>query len=154
MKYEERITKAVELFNSGYNCAQSVTVAFADLYGLTKEQALHVSASFGGGIGRMRETCGAACGMFILAGFEKAAKDGADKDGKAANYALVQRLAEEFKKRNGALTCRELLGLDEEKKESSVPSERNATYYATRPCAKIVKEAAHLWCDYLNGTFK
>ena len=68
---EERIDRAVELFKSGYNCSQSVVTAFADLYDLTEEQALRISASFGAGIGRMRETCGAACGMFILAGLQK-----------------------------------------------------------------------------------
>ena len=62
---EDRIQKAVELFKSGYNCSQSVVAAFADMYGFTQEQALRMSASFGGGIGRMRETCGAACGMFL-----------------------------------------------------------------------------------------
>ena len=67
---EDRIQKAVELFKSGYNCSQSVVAAFADMYGFTQEQALRMSASFGGGIGRMRETCGAACGMFLVAGLE------------------------------------------------------------------------------------
>ena len=67
---EERIQKAVELFKAGYNCSQSVCAAFADLYGYTPEQALRMSASFGGGIGRMRLTCGAACGIFLLAGLE------------------------------------------------------------------------------------
>ena len=68
---EDRINNAVQLFKSGYNCSQSVFVAFADLYGYSEEQALRISASFGAGIGRMRETCGAACGMFLLAGLEK-----------------------------------------------------------------------------------
>ena len=62
---EERIEKAVELFKEGYNCSQSVVAAFADMYGFTPEQALKVSASFGGGIGRMRQTCGAACGSVV-----------------------------------------------------------------------------------------
>ena len=65
---EDRIQRAVEFFKSGYNCSQSVVAAFADMYGFTEEQAFRMSASFGGGIGRMRETCGAACGMFLLAG--------------------------------------------------------------------------------------
>ena len=65
---EDRIQKAVELFKSGYNCSQSVVAAFADMYGFTQEQALRMAASFGGGIGRMRETCGAACGLFLVAG--------------------------------------------------------------------------------------
>ena len=65
VREEDRVAKAVALFREGYNCSQSVVTAFADLYGFTREQALHMSASFGGGIGRMRETCGAACGMFL-----------------------------------------------------------------------------------------
>lgn len=81
------------------------------MYGFTEEQAFRMSASFGGGIGRMRQTCGAACGMFLLAGLEKGAVEGKDREGKAANYALVQELAAEFKKRNGSLICAELLGL-------------------------------------------
>ena len=105
---EDRIQRAVEFFKSGYNCSQSVVAAFADMYGFTEEQAFRMSASFGGGIGRMRETCGAACGMFLLAGLETGATDGADKEGKAANYALVQELAAEFRKRNGSLNCGEL----------------------------------------------
>ncbi|MBO7635180.1 MAG: C_GCAxxG_C_C family protein, partial [Paludibacteraceae bacterium] len=75
---EKRIAKAVELFKSGYNCSQSVVGAFADEFGLTEEQALKVSASFGGGIGRMRETCGAACGMFLLAGLKYGTTDPKD----------------------------------------------------------------------------
>ena len=93
MTMKDRVEKAVELFKSGYNCSQSVVAAFADMYGFTQEQALRMSASFGGGIGRMRQTCGAACGMFLLAGLEKGAVDGKDREGKAANYALVQQLA-------------------------------------------------------------
>ena len=105
---EDRIQKAVELFKSGYNCSQSVVAAFADMYGFTQEQALRMGASFGGGIGRMRETCGAACGMFLVAGLETGATEATDREGKAANYAVVQELAAEFKKRNGSLICGEL----------------------------------------------
>ena len=82
MTMKDRVEKAVELFKSGYNCSQSVVAAFADMYGFTQEQALRMSASFGGGIGRMRQTCGAACGMFLLAGLEKGAVDGKDREGK------------------------------------------------------------------------
>lgn len=147
---EDRIQRAIELFKSGYNCSQSVVVAFADMYGFTEEQALRMSASFGGGIGRMRETCGAACGLFLLAGLEKGATDGADKKGKAANYALVQELAAEFKKRNGSLNCGELLGLRKKTVVSSIPEERTDQYYAKRPCTKMVEEAARIWVEYLK----
>ena len=74
MTKEERIAKAVALFKEGYNCSQSVVGAYADLYGFTPEQAFRMSASFGAGIGRMRMTCGAACGMFLLAGLERSAQ--------------------------------------------------------------------------------
>ena len=148
---EERIEKAVALFKEGYNCSQSVVAAFADRYGFTREQALRMSASFGGGIGRMRETCGAACGLFMLAGLETGAVDGADREGKAANYALVQQLAEEFKKRNGALKCAELVGLSKKEPVVSTPEARTPQYYAKRPCVKMVEEAARIWCEYLEN---
>lgn len=147
---EDRIEKAVELFKSGYNCSQSVVAAFADMYGLSEEQAFRIAASFGGGIGRMRETCGAACGMFLLAGLETGAIDAADREGKAANYALVQELAGEFKNRNGSLICAELLGLRKTHPVSSLPEERTMQYYAKRPCAKMVEEAARIWVEYLE----
>ena len=104
---EDRIQRAVELFRQGYNCSQSVCAAFADEYGYTFEQALRMSASFGGGIGRMRMTCGAACGMFILAGLETGCVEGKDREGKEANYRLVQQLAEKFVKpqESGSIRC-------------------------------------------------
>lgn len=149
MTMKDRVEKAVELFKSGYNCSQSVVAAFADMYGFTQEQALRMSASFGGGIGRMRQTCGAACGMFLLAGLEKGAVDGKDREGKAANYALVQQLAEEFRKRNGSMICAELLGL-KKPEGSSMPEARTEQYYAKRPCAQMVEEAAAIWAEYLE----
>lgn len=148
--YEERIEKAVEFFKSGYNCSQSVALAFADIYGFEKEQAARMSASFGGGIGRMRQTCGAACGMFLLAGLETGATDPGDREGKGANYALVQKLGEEFKKRNGSMICAELLGL-KKAEGSSAPEERTEQYYAKRPCVKIVEETARIWAEYLEN---
>ena len=81
MTKEERISRATELFKSGYNCSQSVVAAFADMYGFTEEQALRMAASFGGGIGRMRETCGAACGMCLVPRGEKGAIDGGQRMG-------------------------------------------------------------------------
>lgn len=150
MELEDRIVRAVELFKSGFNCSQSVVVAFADMYGFTEEQALHFSASFGGGIGRMRLTCGTACGLFILAGLEKCALRGDDRAAKSANYALVQLLAAEFKRRNGTLSCAELLGL-KKPEGSSEASERTPEYYAKRPCPRMVETAARIWVDYLEG---
>ena len=152
MNNEERIEKAVALFKEGYNCSQSVVAAFADQYGFTREQALRMSASFGGGIGRMRETCGAACGLFMLAGLETGAIEGADREGKARNYALVQELAGEFKRRNGALKCADLLGLSKKEPVVSTPEARTSQYYAKRPCVKMVEEAARIWCEYIENS--
>lgn len=150
METEDRVARAVALFKEGYNCSQSVVAAFADLYGFTREQALHMSASFGGGIGRMRETCGAACGLFLLAGLEKCALEGKDRESKAANYALVQELAEEFRKRNGALRCADLLGLSRKEPVIATPEVRTEQYYAKRPCVKMVEGAARIWSEYLE----
>ena len=151
MNKEERIEKAVALFKEGFNCSQAVVGAFADKYGFTQEQALKMSASFGGGIGRMRETCGAACGLFMLAGLETGCTEGADQKGKAANYALVQELAKEFIERNGALKCADLLGLSKKEPVVSTPEARTEKYYAKRPCVKMVEEAARIWCEHLES---
>lgn len=150
MTKEERIKKAEDLFMQGYNCAQSVTAAFADIYGYTEEQALKLSAGFGGGIGRMRLTCGAACGMFILAGMDCGSSDINDREGKSANYKVVQDLADAFKKEFGTLECAELLKLKKDAPLSHEASERTAEYYAKRPCVNQVVAAAKIFADYLS----
>lgn len=145
----KRVEKAVSLFKAGCNCSQSVAAAFADLYGITEEQMLRISASFGGGIGRMRETCGAACGLFMLAGLENGATDPSDREGKSANYALVQHLAEQFEEVNHSFNCAVLLGLQEKKHRDPEAAERTDDYYAARPCTRIVESAATIWANYL-----
>ena len=148
---EERIEKAVALFKEGYNCSQSVVAAFADMYGFTQEQALKMGASFGGGIGRMRQTCGAACGLFLVAGLETGCTEGHNPQGKEANYKVVQELAEEFRKRNGSLICAELLGLAKNAPTPTTPDARTAEYYKKRPCVKMVEEAARIFGEYLEN---
>lgn len=148
---DDRVALAVELFKSGFNCSQSVVAAFADLYGYSREEALRMSASFGGGIGRMRQTCGAACGIFLLAGLETGSTDPTDKAGKAANYALVQNLAAQFKAENGSLICAELLGLAPDSTTPPTPEARTEQYYAKRPCVKMVETAAKIWANYLKN---
>ena len=147
--YEDRVNRAVELFKSGYNCSQSVVAAFADLYGFSEEQAFKMAASFGGGIGRMRQTCGAACGMFMLAGLDTGAVEGSDREGKSHNYAVVQALAEKFKEENGSMICAELLGLKKPEGNNPEAEARTKEYYKKRPCAQMVETAARLFADYL-----
>ena len=147
---KSRKEQAVALFKEGYNCSQSVFVTYADLFGMDRETALKVSASFGAGIGRMREVCGAACGMFMAAGMLTGQTEGADQAAKKKNYDMVQLLAEEFKKENGGTyICRELLanagartaavsGTDGE----TTPEARTEEYYKKRPCLKTIEGAA------------
>ncbi len=149
-KYEARIQRAVDYFKSGYNCSQSVVAAFADIYGFTEEQAFHMAASFGGGIGRMRQTCGAACGLFLLAGLDDCAVDGADNESKSRNYRTVQSLAKQFAEANGSLICGELLGLEGKKPLTSQAEVRTDEYYKKRPCAMMVESAARIFAEYLQ----
>lgn len=147
-----RIERACQYFKEGYNCSQSVVAAFADLYGFTHEQSLLMSASFGGGIGRMRQTCGTACGMFLLVGLDCGTTDGSDRVGKSHNYAQVQRLAEQFKSQTGSLICAELLGL-KNPKITSQAEERTTEYYQKRPCPLMVRTAATIFANYLREKY-
>ena len=144
---EARVARGVELFKSGYNCAQAVVGAFADLYDMPMDFALRMSASFGGGIGRMRLTCGAASGMFMLAGLENGCANVEEPQRRAENYALVQELAELFKQENGSITCAELLGLRTGNAESPTPGARTQEYYSKRPCAMMVESACRIFAQ-------
>lgn len=146
---EARAQRATDLFKQGYNCSQAVFASCADLYGITDESlALRLSASFGGGIGRMRMVCGAASGMFMLAGLQNGSSTPHDNQGKMANYAFVQQLAGEFKARYGSLICAELLGLAP-KPQDPKPEERTQQYYEKRPCAEMVAEAVRIFLHSL-----
>lgn len=147
---EERVEKAKALFKQGFNCSQSVFAACADIYGINDEAlALRISASFGGGIGRMRQTCGAACGMFMLAGLENGSAVEGDAEGKKQNYALVQDLAAKFTKENGSLICSELLGIASKPQEPT-PEARTEAYYQKRPCAEMVASAVRIFLTHID----
>ena len=143
---QNREEKAVALFEQGYNCAQAVFTAYADLFGIDETTALKLSASFGGGMGRMREVCGAVSGMFMVCGLVNGSTDPADRAAKAANYAKVQELAAAFKAQNsGSILCRDLLAAQSVRSaEGSVPTERTASFYHERPCVKHIRQCARL----------
>lgn len=154
-KLEERVQRAVDIFMSGYGCCQSVVAAFADLYGLTDEQAKLVSAGFGGGVGRMRMMCGAVSGLVVLTGLNDGQTRGDDKEGKAHCYKVVQDLLAKSKEENGSLICAELLGIKGPVPMGNfVPDERNAEYYKKRPCAAKVESAARIFANYLESIGK
>ncbi len=140
---EERTQKAIDFFEQGYNCSQSVLMAYADLYGIDQETATKFASSFGGGMGRLREVCGAVSGMFMVLGLHYPATDVTDKKAKIINYEAVQRTAKEFKEELGSYICANLLKIKRQPEEVT-PSERNARYYALRPCSRCVAIAAEI----------
>ncbi len=135
--------KAVNNFKSGYNCAQSVFLAFAEDLGFDKETALKLSSSFGGGMGRLREVCGAVSSMFAIAGLKKGYTTPNNDELKAKHYELIQSLAEKFKSNYGTIICRELLELPEGA-DSPIPSKRTEQYYQERPCEAFVRLASEI----------
>ena len=141
--------KAMALFKEGYNCSQAVLGAFAQELGMDTETAMCLSSSFGGGMGRMREVCGAVSGMFMAAGIAYGYSDPKDNAAKQAHYKRIQELAERFKERNRYIVCRQLLGL-EGQDNSYVPSERTAEYYKKRPCVELVGDAAEILEKYMR----
>lgn len=142
-------TKAKELFKKGYNCSQSVLGAWADELGIDLKTAMMISQSFGGGMGRMREVCGACSGAFMVLGIKYGTDDPKDFETKKALYAKVQKFAQRFKDENGfdSIVCRELLGLDGSSKP--VPAQRTNLYYKKRPCLELVGLSAGLLDEFM-----
>ncbi len=134
---------AYEKFKEGYNCAQAVAIAFADLMGLPEKTVAMMISGFGGGFGRLREVCGAVSGMVFVVSMLKGYSDPKADAEKMEHYALIQKLAGEFEKQNGSIICRELLNLPEIK-EGPKPEERTEQFYKRRPCAELVKIAAEI----------
>ncbi|MDD2611776.1 MAG: C-GCAxxG-C-C family protein [Bacteroidales bacterium] len=148
-----RIEQAVENFKNGYNCAQSVALAYADLFPVDVETIKQLSAPFGGGMGRLREVCGAVTGAFMILGMEYPATVPNDKPSKAANYASVQRVGLQFKDQMGSYICADLLKIGRHP-ENPNPEDRNAEYYAKRPCAYCVAVAAEILGKELMKSMK
>ena len=144
MKNEE----AKQLFLNGANCAQAVLCAFCKETGMDTETAMKIASSFGGGMGRLREVCGACSGMFMVAGLLDGYSSTDATTQKAEHYARIQMLAEKFKEKNGSIICRDLIA--EGNDTSPVPSERTDKYYKKRPCAEYVADAAQILEEYLK----
>ena len=137
---------AVNNFTNGYNCAQSVFLTYAKHFGIDNSTALKLSSSFGGGMGRLREVCGAVSAMFMIAGLAKGYTENNNDAIKAKHYERIQKLAKEFKDKHGTIICRELLGENGGNDTSFIPSKRTAEYYQNRPCKQFIKDA----CDIID----
>lgn len=133
-----REKRALTLFGEGRCCAQAVLMAYADMVGITEEQAALISAGLGGGLGRLRLTCGAFTAAAMVCGALVDAEHGGDNEQRVAVYTRVQALHDDMVQRVGSVNCGELLGRG---REVPVPEKRTPEYYASRPCAKVVLAA-------------
>lgn len=138
-----RTKQAVETFYEGYNCAQSVFATYADCFGMDREMAFRMSSAMGAGVGRMREVCGAVSSMAMLAGLKEGNTDPQDEEAKERIYARVRQMSERFRKENGSIICKELLGITEVE-ESAKPQPRTREYYESRPCPHLIACAARI----------
>ena len=142
---------AERYFREGYNCAQAVLLAFGDVTGLEDATAARLASSFGGGLGRLREVCGAVSGMMMVYGLLKGYDDIKDPAVKKAHYANVQALAASFREENGSIICRELLSLPKNEQSDPTPTPRDAKFYHSRPCAAFVASAARILDEALKN---
>ena len=140
---------AMDYFMKGYNCSQSVVLAFADLFPVDKNTLSKMASSFGGGMGRLREVCGAVSGMFMVAGLLYGYDGPETGDIKAGHYARIQELAHRFKKKNRSIVCRELLNL-KTLRDEPVPEKRTSEYYRKRPCPELVGDTAGILEEYIS----
>ena len=138
---------AAELFLNGYNCAQAVAVAFCDVTGMEPKATAKLASSFGGGMGRMREVCGAVSGMLMVAGILYGYDAADDEKAKMSHYALVQNLAGQFREQVGSIICREIL---KNPPSDPAPTPRTEEFYKLRPCARMVYLAAEILDKYIS----
>lgn len=146
---ETRADRAEALFRQGYNCSQSVFAAFADVVGMSVEEAAQLASPFGAGFGKLREVCGAVSGMTMLAGKLKGYSDPEAREEKVELYKLIQKMCAEFEEKEGSIICRELLGL-EKGEDLGEPAVRTEEYYRSRPCVGACRTAAEIAEKYLQ----
>lgn len=145
-----RSDKAKELFKSGYNCSQAVLGVFCEELGLDFKTAMKLASGFGGGMGRMRETCGTVTGMFMAAGLMFGFYENENPELKGEIYKKIQALANKFKEHNGSIICRELLaGVDAS--NSPIPAKRTEEYYKKRPCVELVGDAVEILEEFIQA---
>lgn len=140
---EEKVRKSVTLFEEGYNCSQAVFMTYANRYGIETEMAAKLATSFGGGMGRLREVCGAVSAMSLVLGLEYPFTDTKNKTSKNLNYSKVQYAANKFKDEMGSYICADLLNI-KRIAESPVSTDRNEAYYTSRPCTRCVAKASEI----------
>lgn len=139
-----RAGRARGLFEQGANCAQAVAGAFADVVGMEEIELFKLASGFGGGVGRMREVCGAVSGMVIILNILYGNSDISDKDAKDSHYARVQGVIKKFEAETSSIICRTLLKLAEDAETPPESEARTKEYYQKRPCSALVELAAQI----------
>ena len=143
----DHVARAAQLFREGYGCSQAVAMAFSDVTGLDEKLAARLGGPFGGGMGRMREVCGAVSGMLMVAGMLYGYDDPADAAGKRQLYADVQDLAARFRAEHGSIVCRDLL---KNPPADPNPTPRTEDFYKKRPCLRMVETAARIMEEFIQ----
>lgn len=136
--------KALQLFHQGYNCAQAVFASFADEMCLDEKFALRLSSCFGGGMGRMREVCGAVSGALMVLGALKGYDQLDDRTAINGHYAAVQDFAAQFREIHESIICRDLLNLRRGEKSTPSPTVRTDAFYQERPCDRCIADAVEI----------
>ncbi len=138
---------AKENFYSGYNCAQSVAMAFADEIGLPKETVAKMVSGFGGGFSRLREVCGAISGMVFVANMLYGYNVPNDNEVKATHYSRIRELVSAFKTEVGAIRCIEIL---RNPQIGGTPEIRTPEYYKKRICPDLCDLAERILREYIS----
>lgn len=146
-----RKERAMQNFLMGYNCTQSILLAFEDILPEEgREEIICMSSAFGGGMGRLREVCGSVSGMFLIAGLLYGYSGPETGERKTELYRKIQQLAHQFEEQNGSIVCRELLGLSV-KEQEPVPEPRTKEYYKKRPCKELIGMSAEILDNFIRS---
>ena len=147
----ERGEKAEKLFREGYNCSQAVVLAFSDVTGYDVETAAKIASPFGGGMGRLREVCGAVSGALLVLGAVEGYSTPGDPEAKKNHYERVREFARRFTEKNGSIVCRELLaGVGAT--VGGDPEPRTEEFYKKRPCPRLIRDAAETVGEMIEET--
>jgi len=144
----EKPEQAVNIFKEGFNCSQAVISVYAEDFGLSRENALKIARGFGGGMGRMAQTCGAVTGVFMVLGLKYGNADIHDKEVREKIYGMVREFARRFENCNGSIVCRELLGCDISRPAGAAAAKENGLFASV--CPKLVGDAVEILEEMMN----
>jgi C_GCAxxG_C_C family probable redox protein len=146
---KKREEKAIGTFRSGLNCAQAVITAYADDLNINNDLAVNISCGFGGGMGRLQETCGAVTGSFMVLGIFNGIKYSDNKDKKEITYSMIQKFSERFKSLNGTTDCKSLIKCDLKTEEGQRYAKENKLFDTI--CEKCISDSLTIIEDLIKS---